>query len=75
MNTGVRIAADEQETIDWCCLALTDEQIAECEAEAAEIAAVELHHEEAYEKLKETLARIIVRNDRAQQNANADESR
>jgi hypothetical protein len=56
----------EEETLDWCCTVLTEEQIVECEEEAAEIAGAELHQQEAAELLVKILARRIVRNVRAE---------
>lgn len=70
----MKVTAQEQETLDWCVLALTDEQIAECEAEANEIAAIELHQAEAAELLVRTLAQIQIRNVRAEMNGKTAES-
>jgi hypothetical protein len=61
----MKITPEEQEQLDWCYTALTEEQIAECEEEAAEIAGAELHQQEAAELLVKLLERMIVRNVRA----------
>jgi hypothetical protein len=57
---------EEQEQLDWCRTVLTEEQIVECEEEAAEIAGAELHQNEAAELLVKLYARMIVRNVRAE---------
>ncbi len=63
-----KMTPEEREQIDWCCTVLTEEQIVECEEEAAEIAGAELHQQEAAELLVKILARRIVRNVRAERN-------
>jgi hypothetical protein len=62
----MKITAREQEQIDWCFAVLTEEQIVECEEEAAEVAGAELHQEEAAELLVKLYARLVVRNVRAE---------
>jgi hypothetical protein len=64
----LQITASEQDALGWCYLALTEEQILECEEEADEIAGIELHQAEAAELLVRTLARIRIRNVRAEMN-------
>jgi hypothetical protein len=64
----LQMTAKEQETLDWCYLALTEEQMAECEEQAEEIAGIELHQAEAAELLVRTLAGIQIRNVRAEIN-------
>ena len=39
----MKITQEEEEQIDWCFMALTEEQILDCEEEAAEIAGAELY--------------------------------
>lgn len=63
----MKITPGEQEQLDWCFAALTEEQIADCQEEAAEIAGAELHQEEAAELLVKLYARMIVRSVRAEQ--------
>jgi hypothetical protein len=60
----LKITPAERETIDWCCMALDELQLAEIEEEAREIAAVEIHAPEAAAKLLPLLVEIIVRNAR-----------
>jgi hypothetical protein len=67
----MKITLEESETLDWCYAALTEEQIVECEEEAAEIAGAELHQDEAAELLVNLYARMIVRNVRAAHNGGA----
>ncbi len=57
---------EEDDTLQWCCLALTDEQVDQCQEEALEIAGAELHEDAAAELLVRTLARIVIRNVRAE---------
>jgi hypothetical protein len=64
----ITITPEQQEQIDWCFAVLTEEQIVECEEEAAEIAGAELHQDEAAELLVKLYARMIVRNVRAERN-------
>lgn len=64
----MKIIPEEEEQLDWCFAALTEEQIADCQEEAAEIAGAELHQEEAAELLVRLYARMIVRNVRATNN-------
>ena len=61
-----KITPDEQETLDWCRMVLTEEQLAECVEQAEEIAGIELHEQEAAELLVPLLAEIIIRNVRAE---------
>jgi hypothetical protein len=61
----MKITLQEQDQLDWCYAALTEEQIVACEEEAAEIAGSELHQDEAAELLVKLYARMIVRNVRA----------
>lgn len=58
----------EEEMLDWCCTVLTEEQIVDCEEEAAEIAHAELHQHEAAELLVKIFARRIIRSVRAERN-------
>ena len=64
----MKLTTKEHEQLDWCYAALTEEQIVQCEEEAAEIAGAELHQDEAAELLVKLYARMIVRNVRAQRN-------
>lgn len=57
---------EEQKQLDWCYLALTEEQIAACQEEAEELAGAELHQDEAAARLIPLLAKIITRNVRAE---------
>ena len=68
-NEHMRMTAKESKMLDWCYAGLTEEQIVDCEEEAAAIAGVELHQEEAAELLVRLYARMIVRNVRAEQTA------
>lgn len=52
----------ELRQLEWCYSCLTDEQIADCEAEAMEVAGAELHQQEAAELLVRLYARMILRN-------------
>jgi hypothetical protein len=63
---ATKLRPEESETLDWCYTALTEEQIVQCEEEAAEIAGAELHQDEAAELLVRLYARMIVRNIRAE---------
>jgi hypothetical protein len=63
-----RIAAVTESCDTSCFAALTEEQIVECEEEAAEIAGAEVRQEEAAELLVKLYARMIVRNIRAERN-------
>jgi hypothetical protein len=66
-NTADRsLTTEEQNLLDWCCAALTEEQIAECQEEAAEIAGAQLYEHEAAELLVGLFERIIIRNVRAE---------
>jgi hypothetical protein len=58
----IKITPEEQEQLDWCFAALTEEQIADCQEEAAETAGTELHQDEAAELLVKLYARIMIRN-------------
>ncbi len=60
----MELSVEEQETLEWCYAALTDEQAAEIEEEAMAFAAAEIYAPEAAEKLLPLLVEIIVRNAR-----------
>jgi len=62
----MKVTPEEQNQLDWCLAVLTEEQIVDCEEEAAEIAGAELHQHEAAELLVRLYARMIVRNVRAE---------
>jgi hypothetical protein len=64
----MKLTPEEQEQLDWCFAALTEEQVADCQEEAVEIAGAELHQDEAAELLVKLYARMIVRNVRAENN-------
>jgi hypothetical protein len=64
---NMKFTPEEQETFDWCRLALTEEQIVDCEEQASELAGAELHQEEAAELFVKLLAKVIIRNVRAEQ--------
>jgi hypothetical protein len=64
----INLTPEEQEQLNWCRTVLTEEQIVQCEEEAAEVAGAELHQDEAAELLVRLYARMIVRNVRAEHN-------
>lgn len=64
MTEPLGMTQEERELVDWCCLALTEEQVADCHDEAAEIAGPEIHAEEAAELLVRTLVKVMIRNGR-----------
>jgi hypothetical protein len=73
MNVNnLKMTADEERLLCWCYANLEDEQRADCEEEAFEIAAREINAGEAADLLVRLYAKIIVRNVRAQLDGGAD---
>jgi hypothetical protein len=68
----LKMTADEERLMCWCYANLEDEQRADCEDEAFEIAAREINAGEAADLLVRLYARIIVRNVRAQLDGDGD---
>ena len=66
MHTNTFQTTAEDDALQWCCLALTEEQVDQCEEEALQIAGVELNEDVAAELLVRTLALIVIRNLRAE---------
>lgn len=62
----LKTTADEEDLLSWCYANLEDEQRAECEEEAFEIAAREINAAKAADLLVRLYAKIMVRNVRAQ---------
>lgn len=70
MNTrNWKVTPTEQETLEKCYMVLTEEQIADLEGEALELAAVELHEDEAAELYVLLIKKLIVRNLRTELNS------
>ena len=63
---AVEVTPNEAELMEWCHAILTEEQIADCQDEAMELAGAELHQQEAAELLVRLYARMMVRNVRGQ---------
>jgi len=59
---NLKMTDKEERLFDWCHANLEEEQLAEVEEEALEIAMREINAPEAAEKLLELLVRVIVRN-------------
>ena len=63
---ALNMTPEEADALDWCRLALSEEQTVDCEEGAAEIAGAEVHEEDATELMVRTLARVLIRNVRAE---------
>jgi len=59
---NLKMTDEEERLFDWCHTNLEEEQLAEVEEEALEIAMREVNGPEAAEKLLELLVSVIVRN-------------
>ena len=59
---NLKMTDEEERLFDWCHATLEEEQLAEVEEEALEIAMREINAPEAAEKLRELLVSVIVRN-------------
>ena len=59
---NLKMTDEEERLFDWCHANLEEEQLAEVEEEALEIAMREINAPEAAEKLRELLVSVIVRN-------------
>jgi hypothetical protein len=60
------LTADEAEQLDWCYASLSEEQAAEIEEEAIEIAAAEINAPEAAKKLLPLLVKLMIRTARTE---------
>lgn len=58
----LKMTDEEERLFDWCHANLEEEQLAEVEGEALEIAMRELNAPQAAEKLLELLVAVIIRN-------------
>lgn len=58
----LKMTDEEERLFDWCHANLEEEQLAEVEDEALEIAMRELNAPQAAEKLLELLVAVIIRN-------------
>ncbi|MCZ2154053.1 MAG: helix-turn-helix domain-containing protein [Bryobacterales bacterium] len=61
-HNEMNMTPEDQETFDWCCAVLNEEQFADCEDEAAELAGAEIHQQEAANLLVPLLKRLMVQN-------------
>ena len=59
---NLKMTDEEERLFDWCHANLEEEQLAEVEDEALEIAMRELNAPQAAEKLLELLVAVIIRN-------------
>lgn len=59
---NLKMTDEEERLFDWCHANLEEEQLAEVEAEALDIAMPEINAPEAAEKLLDLLVSVIVRN-------------
>jgi hypothetical protein len=59
---NLKMSDEEERSFDWCHANLEEEQLAEVEEEALEIARREINASEAAERLLELLVSVIVRN-------------
>lgn len=59
---NLKMTDEEERLFDWCHANLEEEQLAEVEQEALEIAMREINAPEAAEQLLELLVSVIVRN-------------
>ena len=59
---NLKMTDEEERLFDWCHANLEEEQLAEVEEEALEIAMREINAPEAAEKLRDLLVKVIIRN-------------
>ena len=67
---NLKMTDEEERLFDWCHANLEEEQLAEVEAEALDIAMREINAPEAAEKLLDLLVGVIVRNAEARRRGN-----
>jgi hypothetical protein len=74
-NDETLLTPEDQNRLAWCYSMLDEEQIAEAEAEAFEIASKEANAPHAYELLVELLAEIMLARLQAEMNEGGNERR
>lgn len=60
MSDKSPLTPEEQKRLDWCLSVLEEENVAECEEEADEIACKEFYAPKAYEELLPLLVKLRV---------------